>query len=191
MRTPKIARFNALIKWINQFTGSALAINSVDNSNILNNAWLSGFIEADGSFDIRVSLLQTGALENLVSARLRLEQRMIDQNTGVSYLNVMTSIAKALGVTLKTSIHNAGLKYYIVSASSVKSRLVIVKYFTLFPLFSSKRLNYLDWLACNDLIVNKEHTSEEGRKKAILLKAGMNSKRSFFNWDHLKDLKSY
>lgn len=162
----------------------------MDNSNLLNNAWLSGFIEADGSFDIRVSQINGSSTKNRVSARLRLEQRKIDQNTGNSYLEVMTTIASALGVTLNYSIHNSGIEYFLVSASSTKSRGIIVNYFTQFPLFSSKRLNYLDWLACHYLIISKNHTTQEGRETALKLKLGMNSKRTYFTWDHLETLKS-
>jgi hypothetical protein len=116
---------------------------------------------------------------------LRLEQRKFDPLTGDSYLNIMTSIAFALGVTLSKSIHNGKIEYFLISASSTKSRNIIVNYFLQFPLFSSKRLNYLDWLACNNLINSKNHTTQEGRDLALKLKSGMNSKRTVFNWDHL------
>jgi hypothetical protein len=191
LRTPKFAKFNSMINWINQETGSSIPTYNVDNSNLLLNAWLSGFIEADGSFDIRVSQTNGSSTKNRVSARLRLEQRKIDPSTGESYLKVMTSIASALGVTLNNSIHNGNIEYFLISASSTKSRGIIVNYFTQFPLFSSKRLNYLDWLACNNLIISKNHTttvSKEGRDIALNLKLGMNSKRTYFNWDHLSTL---
>ena len=31
---------------------------------------------------------------------------------------------------------------------------------------SSKRLNYLDWLTCHNMIMNKTHTTPEGRELA-------------------------
>ena len=116
---------------------------------------------------------------------------MTDPLTGLSYENVLGLIAAGLRVTLGTTVHNANKKYYVISASSTNSRHVIANYFCLFLLFSSKRLNYLDWLACHNLIVSGEHTTESGRKKALLLKEGMNSKRCYYNWDHLDQLKSY
>lgn len=131
------------------------------------------------------------AAKNRVAARLRLEQRQIDPKTGDSYLEVMTSIASALGVTLSNSIHNGNIEYFLISASSTKSRGIIVNYFSQFPLFSSKRLNYLDWIACHNLIISKNHITQEGRNTALKLKSGMNSKRTYFNWDHLSTLSSY
>ena len=71
---------------------------------------------------------------------------MTDPLTGLSYENVFVFvlIAAGLRVTLGTTVHNANNKYYVISASSTNSRHVIANYFCLFPLFSSKRLNYLD-----------------------------------------------
>lgn len=181
LRTPKIARFNQLIQWVNNKTGDSIVSCPVDSSDVLSNAWLSGFIDADGSFDIRVSLIQNGASKDRVSARLRLEQRMLDPNTGHSYFDVLSLIAVTLGITLKTSTHNDGVMYYLISASSAKSRLSIVNYLSQFPLFSSKYLNYVDWLTCQDMILDKSHTTVEGRSKAMVLKSGMNSKRTYYN----------
>lgn len=188
LRTPKIAKFNNLIHWMNQETDRTIATHNVDRSNILDNAWLSGFIEADGSFDIRVSQTSGGSTKNRVSARLRIEQRKEDPKTGISYLDVMTSIAIGLGVTLNNSIHNTNIEYFLISASSTKSRGVIVNYLTQFPLLSSKRLNYLDWLTCHYLILSRNHTTQEGRDQALKLKSSMNSQRTYFNWDHLANI---
>ena len=69
---------------------------------------------------------------------------MTDPLTGLSYENVLGLTAVELRVTLSTTVNNTNIKYYAISASSTNSRHVIVNYFCLFPLFSSKRLNYLD-----------------------------------------------
>lgn len=191
LRTPKIYKFNKLIDWINENVNSCLIKNDVDFSDIHENAWFSGFIEADGSFDIRVSLIKNGAIKNRVSARLRLEQRMKDPITGESYESVLNLIAFGFGVTLNTSVHNKNINYYIISASSTKARSLLVSYFSKYPLFSSKRLNYEDWLICHELIFSGNHITDEGRNKALLLKESMNYKRTYYNWDHLILLKSY
>lgn len=194
LRTPKIKQFNAMINWINKSTDpvvDCIPLHPVDHSDIKGNAWLAGFIEADGSFDIRVSQTSTGSIKNRVSARLRLEQRKSDPVTDASYSDILNAIATALGSTLSTSMHNGDREYFLISATSAKARANVVSYFTKYPLFSSKRLNYLDWLTCHNMIVNKTHTTPEGRELALKLKSGMNSKRTYLNWDHLDSLKSY
>jgi hypothetical protein len=190
LRTPKIAKFNEMINWINKSTGDCIPTYTVDRSDIFGNAWLAGFIEADGSFDIRVSQTST-SIKNRVSARLRLEQRKNDPVTNASYSDIMSAIATALGITLSSSTHNGCVEYFLISATSAKARANIVSYFTMFPLFSSKRLNYLDWLTVHNMILNKTHTTPEGRELALNIKSGMNSKRTYLNWDHLETLKTY
>ena len=43
---------------------------------------------------------------------------------------------------------------------------------------------------CYNMMINKQHLTSEGRSKIKTIKAGMNSKRFFYNWDHLEDLKN-
>lgn len=190
LRTPKIHRFNQMISWMNAKHNTDIVLTKVDTSNILKNAWLSGFIDADGSFDIRVSLVSNGALKNRIAARLRIDQRMLDPQTQDSYFDIMSSIATALGVTLKTIVRRHG-EYYHISATSAKARHIIASYFSQYPLFTSKYLNYLDWLACHKLIESNQHTTVTGQEQALKLQNGMNSTRTYYNWDHLERLKSY
>ena len=79
LRTPKIEQFNAMINWINKYphffccaqqekrkvgdcssrsSSSSIPTQTVDNSEIHGNAWLAGFIDAEGSFDILLRLVQ-------------------------------------------------------------------------------------------------------------------------------------
>nr|YP_007475419.1 hypothetical protein H888_mgp26 [Microbotryum cf. violaceum BFL-2013]AGE14632.1 hypothetical protein [Microbotryum cf. violaceum BFL-2013] len=122
---------------------------------------------------------------------MRVEQRKYDPNTNASYLGIMTIIADALNVPLSTSKHNGGVEYFLIEASTVKSRVIIVNYFSTFLLFSSKLLNFLDWLACHKLIESKQHITPEGRNTALNLKANMNTKRAYLNWDHLDKFNTY
>lgn len=191
IRTPKLYKFNLLIDWVNNKSGSNFIKHEPDISNINSNAWFSGFTEADGSFDIRISLIETGAIKNRIAARYRLEQRITDPKTCQSYENVLNLIAFNFGISLSTSIHNKNIKYYLISISSSNSRLLLVNYFEKYPLFSSKLLNYNDWLTCHNMINSGDHLTESGRKKALLLKNGMNSKRTYYNWEHLDLLNSY
>jgi hypothetical protein len=106
---------------------------------------LSGFIDADGSFSVQHTKLENNAKKRKVSCRLRIEQIMLDPVTKISYFSVLNQIAKILGCKLlsrkQLSTNN---EYYTLAASSRKSLLVIVNYLELYPLFSSKYLDYKD-----------------------------------------------
>ena len=58
MRTPKIYALYNLIDWLNvrQFEGmSDITKKSLNISSLESNAWLSGFIDADGHFSVRTT----------------------------------------------------------------------------------------------------------------------------------------
>lgn len=191
LRTPKLAKFNALILWVNSDMSTTFPLTTLDTSALFSNSWLSGFVDADGSFDIRVSLISNGAKKNRVSARLRIEQRKVDPYSGILYIEIMSLIAAALSVRLTSSTHNGGVKYHLVETSSEKSRLAIASYFSQYPLWGSKRMNYQDWLICHQLILDGGHTCPAGYAVASMLQSGMNSTRTLYTWDHLDALKSY
>jgi hypothetical protein len=160
----------------------------INESNILQNAWLAGFIDADGSFDIRVSQIIKGSAKNRVAARFRIEQKLVDTYSNLAYEPIMKKIGSALNTNLNISMHNQGNKYWSIELSSNSSRAILVNYFSRFPLFSSKYLNYCDWLICHRLILSKNHTTEDSITLLFLLKKNMNSKRLSFTWNHLSTL---
>jgi len=70
--------------------------------------------------------------------------------------------------------------YIIVAHSEAVVR--VEEYFSKYPLRSSKLLDYKAWKECGTI---KEKTPEN-YKKIQAIKNEMNSKRTYFNWDHLK-----
>lgn len=191
LRTPKIHRFNKLIKWINTNSPetNSITCSNVDISPILSNAWLSGFIEADGTFDVKVrEISEDGTGKNRVEARFRIEQRQIDPETGLSYESVLESITRPLDVKLKTSNHNEGIEYYSIAVTSPAKLTALIQYLDIYSLYSSKLFNFLDFRKCVDMMLSREHLSKDGREKIKAIKAGMNSKRTYYNWDHLDKL---
>jgi hypothetical protein len=81
LRTPKIIKFNKLIVWLNERYNYNILIHSPDTSDLNENGWLAGFIDADGGFKIRYTekllcentskVLRKGRIE----VRFALEQR--------------------------------------------------------------------------------------------------------------------
>ena len=123
------------------------------------------------------------------SCRLRIKQRNLDPVTGDSYLKVLTNIAEFLNCNLLTRKQKStGNEYYIITASSKLSLDIIVNYLDKYPLFSSKYLDYKDWKKIVLLILKNKHYTEEGLIKTDFVRNSMNTKRTYFNWDHLNCL---
>lgn len=139
-------------------------------------------MDADGSFSIQHTKKEDGALNRKVSCRLRIEQTMIEAKTNVSYLCIMNEIAQFLNCNLLTRKQvNTGKEYYTLAATSRNSLIIITNYFEVFPLFSSKYPDYLDWSKAVKLILSNEHCTNANLLVIDHLKSKMNRARTEFN----------
>jgi hypothetical protein len=58
-----------------------------------------------------------------------------------------------------------------------------------FPLFSSKYLDYKDWLKVL-MFFEKKTKRSAVFDEVVFIKSGVNDKRKLFNWDHLQNFYS-
>jgi Heme/copper-type cytochrome/quinol oxidases, subunit 1 len=189
LRTPKINQLYLLIDWLNKNHVSNINKLPIKTGNLNDDSWLAGFVDADGSFSIQHTKKEDGALKRKVSCRLRIEQRMIEPKTNASYFSVLSEIAQFLNCNLLTRKQlSTGNEYYTLAATSRNSLLIITNYFETFPLFSSKRLDYIDWSKAVKLILNNEHYTDANLLIINDLKSNMNRGRTKFNWDYLDEL---
>ena len=143
LRTPKIIQLHNLIDWINKNHSSNIVKLSLKVKDLSKDSWLAGFIDADGSFSIQHTKLENNAKKRKISCRLRIEQRMYEPITKKSYFDVLTEITRFLNCNLNTRKQvSTGNEYFNITASSRKSLSIIITYFELFPLYSSKYLDY-------------------------------------------------
>lgn len=137
-RTPKIEQLQKLIDWMNKKHSLNIEKLPLDNSSLLNNYWLAGFIDADGSFYIRYSLKQ-------IICKFSLEQRMVYPKTKESYSKIITDICESLNVKVATRIR---LKYkdsyFFIKVENQNSIKILINYLNNYPLLSSKYLDFLD-----------------------------------------------
>lgn len=208
LRTPKLIKFNDLIVWLNDRYSYKIPTHSPDTSDLINNGWLAGFIDADGSFKVRYTekrmnnnplnlnplpkILTKGRIE----VRFVLEQRkslngtlsdIINCNDNESYKPIMLKIQSFFGITsdLRVSKHNKDKTYWIIEVTSLNKLNLIIQYLNNYPLLTAKRNDYEDWLKVYHLISNNKHLSEDDKLLIKQIKSKMNKKRKVFNWDHL------
>lgn len=186
LRTPKIHQFFKLIDWLNENHNANITKLPLNESFLFENSWLSGFIDSNGNFFVQNTKLENGAKKIKISCRLRIEERKIDPLSHESYLKVLTLISNFFRCTLLTRKQKTtGNEYYNLTASSLKSLVIIVNYLEKYPLFSSKYLDYNNWKEIVELILDNKHYTEQGINKTELVKKGMNRQRTYFTWDHL------
>lgn len=180
MRTPKIYQLHSLINWVN--THHNLNINklSLSTSPLNSDSWLAGFLDAEGCFLIRHSTLATSKKER-ISCSCVIEQRIIDPKSNENYFKILDGIAKLFDTKLLITNRN----YYRITATSLKSISLVIKYLEQFNLRSSKYLDSLDWIEAVKLIIADNHYTLEGKNRIDLLKNRMNRNRINIDWEHL------
>ena len=102
---------------------------------------MSGFIEADGSFQVRST--SEGKYPEKVECKFELEQRQKDKS-GAGLDEIMGDLAGLLKTRVKETKKGTKSQKYRVRTTSLSGNKVLVKYLEDYPLFSSKYNDYLD-----------------------------------------------
>lgn len=182
LRTPKIDQLYKLIDWINHHHSHNIPKLNLNLTDLSNDNWLAGFIDADGSFYIRYSTKQ-------ISCKFNIEQRMIYKKTNESFKPILEKITLFFNVKLNIrNRKNYKYKYFIIKIENQNSINLLINYLIAHKLYSRKYLDFLNWFEAFKIIVNKNQYTIEGRNLILNLKNNMNDKRKIFNWNHLEDL---
>ena len=173
-----------LIKIINIFNGNLItkakiiqfklflqAFNAKYNTNIdfigctnkinLDNAWLSGFTDAEGCFTCSAFLNKT-TNKYIVTVRY-----IISQKDDIEFSNHLASLINGYVLYLKSY----GGYNTVVNSTKLS---IIIKYINNFPLQTKKHISYTRWLRVHKRVLNKEHLTVEGIEKIKILIKSIN-----------------
>ena len=156
---------------------------SLNNKPLIKDAWLSGFIDADGHFSVRTSF--TGKYPK-IECKFELSQRQKD-HLGYNNKLFLNNICKFLIVNLKNIRENTSHPQYRLRTTNLKSNLILINYLKKFPLFGSKYLDYKDWAGILNLFNPRFKYTQENISNVLSLKSEMNDKRAVFIWNHLNN----
>ena len=198
MRTPKIEALYRLTDWLNIRLDENIKIPKLglDNSSLGDNPWLAGFIEADGNFYCGYDLNSKG-IAVAVKNYMRISQKQLYKATSDiprennSNYHIMEKIREFLEIKNVSEIKRIKENYielsYEIRTTKKYSCDILINYLSVYPLFSSKHQDYLDWCKFYRLRLSKNYQTMEGTSKLIYLKNSMNTKRTQFNWDSLNN----
>ena len=155
-----------------EFTGYIPVERPVLNYDnvILDPDWISGFVSAEGNFDVRMPSTNS-KLGYRVQLRFRITQHSRD-------FKLMEIIIKYLGLG----------KIYKYSGKSAVSLTIydftditniILPFFEKNPIIGIKFYDYLDWCKIHSLMINRSHLTLEDLYSIKEIKSGMNKGRSF------------
>lgn len=192
MKTNKIYALHRLIDWYNEYKNTSFYKKELNTDSMSDNAWLSGFIEADGHFSIRSTetgkyprieckfeLVQARAL-----ARALARENKSEQGSSLFFLEEVAIVLKSVVKSIRSGSENP---QYRVRTTSLAANTEVISYLTKYPLFGSKFLDYKDWSKVAVLFAKGsfDHKLNLGYVKQI--KFQMNDNRTIFVWDHLQN----
>lgn len=190
MKTPKINELYLLIDWLNNnISNLNIKKASLNNDPLINNPWLSGFIDAVGNFIVR-----TTSNSNYPKMECKFELSFNQTNCGpakgrarLSNLKFLEIIADLLQTNVKAIKINQTHPQFRVRTINLSGNLLLENYLNEenYPLFSSKYLDYKDWQKVLNIFKKMEHKKKEGIEKIITIKQGINDRRNVFTWNHL------
>jgi len=114
--------FNRLIDFLNQkFPTLLFSKNEIDNSRLDSNAWLSGFLDADGYFAVVLNS------KGIANCRFELVQSSVN-HLNLSKKDLMISLSEYLNVNILESTRKKypGYLEYVVRTSKVESNEILI-----------------------------------------------------------------
>lgn len=139
---------------------------------ILNPHWISGFICAEGNFDVRIPSTNS-KLGYRVQLRFRISQHSRE-------IRLMEKIVEYFG---SGKIYKYGgksaISLTIVDFADITN--IIIPFLDKNPIIGIKLYDYLDWSKIHNLMISRCHLTVEGINSIIKIKSGMNRSRNFEN----------
>ena len=151
------------------YTSIERPVISLDNV-ILDPHWISGFVSAEGNFDVRIPSTNS-KLGHRVQLRFRISQHSRD-------LRLMEKIQEFFGSgNIYKYSGKSAVSLSIVDFTDITN--ILVPFFSKNPIIGIKLYDYLDWCKIHSLMVNRSHLTVEGINSIQEIKSGMNTGRKF------------
>lgn len=133
----------------------------MNESSDLNNHWLAGFTDADGSFQIKI----------LTRDNRKRTEILLNYQVDQKYRDILDLIKEKFGGNIG---YRSTQDTYYYGSTSFGSAKKVVDYFDNYHLQSSKYMNYLKWRQVYLMIQNKDHLTLEGHEKIKVIKNKIN-----------------
>lgn len=168
-------RIQQLALWIkalnNRFSLNTILFINTPVSITLQDAWLSGFSDAEGCFNVSITSNTRYSLGSVIKMRYLLDQK------DSSILIIIRDLFGFGKVTLRSKTDGV----YRYTATGFKSMNHVISYFKVFPLLTKKGLSFNKWLFIHNIVSNKLHLTEEGLAQVKVLQKQININNSITN----------
>jgi hypothetical protein len=161
-------RIQQLSLWVqalsNRFGANTIQLIKTAVTVTLQDAWLSGFTDAEGCFNVSITSNARYALGHVIKMRYLLDQK---DSTILLIIRNLFGFGK---VTLRSKTDGV----YRYTATGFRSMNDVISYFKVFPLLTKKAHSFEKWLTITSLVSNKLHLTEEGLAQVRALQKQIN-----------------
>jgi len=168
-------RIKQLALWVNalnnRFGSETIKLNNTPVSITLQDAWLSGFTDAEGCFNVSITANSRYTLGHVIKMRY-----MLDQRDNV----ILNKVYELFGFG-KVSLRSGTDSVYRYTATGFKALNDVIAYFKIFPLQTKKALSFEKWLTVHIQVSNKLHLTDEGLSQVRTLQKQINLNNSLTN----------
>ena len=140
------------------------------NNVTLDPNWISGFVSAEGNFDVRIP-----ATNSKLGHRVQLRFRITQHNRDIQLMNKIVEYFKT-GKIYNYSGRSA-INIIIVDFTSIIE--ILIPFFEKYPIIGEKFHDYIDWCKIHEIMMNRGHITIDGINSIKLIKSGMNRGRNF------------
>lgn len=137
----------------------------------LQDAWLSGFTDAEGCFNVSITYNERYTLSHVIKMRYLLDQK---DSTILLKIQNLFEFGK---VTLRSKTEGV----YRYTVTGFKSNKKIISYFKEYPLLTKKASSFEKWSIIHDIVSNKLHLSEQGLANVRAVQKQINLNNSTTN----------
>lgn len=149
-------RIKQLSLWVqalnNRFGKNTILFNDITVRLTLQDAWLSGFTDAEGCFNVSITSNARYALGYVIKMRYILDQK------DNCILLVIQNLFRFGKVTERSKTNGV----YRYTATGFKSMNDVISYFKAFPLYTKKARSFEKWNMVYNIVSNKLHLNEQG-----------------------------
>lgn len=139
-----------------------------ENIDIPNSNWLSGFSEGESCFYISIYKSEKSKLGSAVQLVFKITQHSRD-------IKLLNNISSFLGCGRVEKRKSNACDFTVTSLKDFEEK--IIPFFSEYPLYGSKSLEFEAFKNAFLIVKNKEHLKEEGLKELEGIKDTMNTKR--------------
>lgn len=167
--THRIQQLSLWVQALNhRFGSNTILLIKSPVSVTLQDAWLSGFTDAEGCFNVSITSNARYALGHVIKMRYILDQK------DSSILEVIRNLFGFGKVTLRSKTDGV----YRYTVTGFKSMNDVISYFKAFTLLTKKGQSFDKWFSIHNMVSNKLHLTQEGLAQVRVLQKQINIENS-------------